>query len=250
VPTATPTRTPTPAPTRDARADRDARAHRDAPRPPALPTPTPRHPTCGDGFVDRPGEECDDGNLSARDGCTSTCKFEVGVYCTLSQGGWGQTCKNGNPGCIRDSGFPAVFPSGLRIGDPAGPDGPNHGYTALWRSSAAIDGYLPGGRSAGPLTGDLVDPASTPGGSLAAQLVGVKLDVGILGLPSSLRMLGCVVPALRGKTIAELVTAADVALAGGVAPAGATLSDLARALEIVNLNFDACSVNNHCLAAD
>ena len=35
-----------------------------------------RDPSCGDGFVDGPGEECDDGNVENGDGCDSTCNSE------------------------------------------------------------------------------------------------------------------------------------------------------------------------------
>jgi cysteine-rich repeat protein len=35
-----------------------------------------RTPTCGDGVVDGPGEECDDGNNANGDGCDSTCQSE------------------------------------------------------------------------------------------------------------------------------------------------------------------------------
>jgi len=42
-----------------------------------------RQPICGDNFVDSgAGEECDDGNLAAGDGCTGGCKVEVGWVCT------------------------------------------------------------------------------------------------------------------------------------------------------------------------
>jgi cysteine-rich repeat protein len=33
-----------------------------------------RDPSCGDGIVDGPGEECDDGNNVSFDGCSSTCQ--------------------------------------------------------------------------------------------------------------------------------------------------------------------------------
>jgi cysteine-rich repeat protein len=35
-----------------------------------------RTPTCGDGIVDGPGEECDDGNNTNFDGCSATCQTE------------------------------------------------------------------------------------------------------------------------------------------------------------------------------
>lgn len=35
-----------------------------------------RVPTCGDGIVDGPGEDCDDGNVANGDGCSATCQDE------------------------------------------------------------------------------------------------------------------------------------------------------------------------------
>lgn len=41
-----------------------------------IPPPPPPPPCCGDGTVDS-GEECDDGNTSNGDGCSSTCQTEL-----------------------------------------------------------------------------------------------------------------------------------------------------------------------------
>jgi cysteine-rich repeat protein len=40
-------------------------------------------PACGDGVVD-PGDQCDDGNTLASDGCSATCTVEAGWACTGS----------------------------------------------------------------------------------------------------------------------------------------------------------------------
>lgn len=45
-------------------------------------------PACGDARVD-PGEDCDDGNTTAADGCDDKCKIEVGYTCPLP----GTKCK-------------------------------------------------------------------------------------------------------------------------------------------------------------
>jgi cysteine-rich repeat protein len=37
--------------------------------------------SCGDSTLD-PGEQCDDGNTTAADGCSATCAFEAGYYCS------------------------------------------------------------------------------------------------------------------------------------------------------------------------
>jgi fibro-slime domain-containing protein len=45
-------------------------------------------PACGDARVD-PGEDCDDGNTTAADGCDATCKIEMGYTCPIP----GTKCK-------------------------------------------------------------------------------------------------------------------------------------------------------------
>lgn len=236
-PSATPPPTATPAPTA-------------TPVPTATPTPTNGSPTCGDGIVQRPLEECDDGNLVNGDGCSTTCNLEPGEYCTFTQGGWGAKCSGNNPGCLRDQGFPGAFPTGLRIGDLAGPDGAGNGFTAHWTTSQAVEDFLPAGGTSGALTGDLVDATTTPAGNIAGQLVGVKLDVAIAGLPDDMHLLGCVAPNLRDLTVAQLIAAADAAVATGTLPPGVSFSDLAEALTAVNENFDNCTANEGCLGED
>ena len=157
-------------------------------------------------------------------------------------------CHGGNVGCIRDNGFAAAFPNGLLIGDQSGLNGATGGFAALWTTSTAIRNYLPGGGPPSVLTADLTNPLSTPAGVLAAQLVSVKLDIGIAGTPGNLHFVKCVVPALIGKTINQLVAIADQAVAGGALPSGVTLSNINDALTAVNENFDSCSSNGGCLA--
>src|SRR4051794_1405055 len=49
---------------------------------------------CGDGHVD-PGEECDDGNETNGDGCSSACKTELPV-CGNGKVESGEQCDDGN----------------------------------------------------------------------------------------------------------------------------------------------------------
>jgi cysteine-rich repeat protein len=214
---------------------------------PGGPTPTAGMGTCGDGVVDTPGEQCDDGNLTNGDGCSSTCKIEVGEVCSFTPGGWGARCAGDNPGCRRDAGFASAFPAGLLIGDQAGHDGPAGGFAALWTTPQAIEAYLPAGGKAGALTADLTNPSSTPAGVLGGHLVAAKLNVAIAGTPANLRLLGCVHPQLRNLTIGQLIALADQAVATGSLPAGLKLSDLTQALDAVNNNFDDCEQNLGCL---
>lgn len=46
--------------------------------------------TCGDSITVT-GEDCDDGNTSDEDGCSSTCKLESNSYC-INNGSSADTC--------------------------------------------------------------------------------------------------------------------------------------------------------------
>lgn len=163
-------------------------------------------------------------------------------------GGWGTSCSGNNAGCRRDANFSSAFPSGLRVGDLAGPDGASNGFTALWTSSAAVETYLPDGSTSGALTADLVDPGTTPAGNLASQLVAVKLSLAIAALPPSLRLVACGDEDLHGLTVAQLAALGDAAVATGSLPSGVSFTSLASTLAAVNLNFDNCTRNDGCLA--
>jgi len=67
---------------------------------------------CGDGFID-PGEQCDDGNLLDGDGCTMSCAFESGVELTQVGTIIGRQLNptgggNPDPEVIRDGDKPPV----------------------------------------------------------------------------------------------------------------------------------------------
>ena len=116
------------------------RARRTAPTPPPTPSPTT--------------------------GCATTCK-------TLSQGGWGQTC-NSNPnsnGCLLETSFTTLYPSGLTIGCTA------TGNKILFTSAFAVENALPSTGPPAALTTSYTNPASSgSGGTLKGQLATAKLN--------------------------------------------------------------------------
>lgn len=95
---------------------------------------------CGNGVVE-PGEECDDGNTSDGDGCSSECRYEhpdrlLGAqFCTLSQGAWGAPdgIANGPRGFV--TRYPQILP--ITIGGP--------GRSTTVNTQAALMAYLPAG---------------------------------------------------------------------------------------------------------
>lgn len=212
-------------------------------------------PTCGDGISNPPGEECDDGNTSNDDGCSSTCKLELGQFCTFEAVEWGSVCAGTGAACLRDAGFVAAFPSGLEVGDLAGPNGPPGGATAIWTTPAHIEAYLPDGGAAGLLGLDSLGSTTTSAGSLASELVTAKLNRALGGEDAAnarplgeLVLLGCFPRPLQGRTVDELIASADVAVANGTLPEDVTLSDLAASLASVNQNFPGCGESVGCLA--
>jgi hypothetical protein len=184
---------------------------------------------------------------------------EESNYETYSQGGWGTSCQDAPPGCVRDEFFPTVFPNGLKVGvSPI--DGGDVTYTLLLTSSAAVEAFLPEGGPSGPLTGDEVDQASSSAGSLAGQLVAATINVafdaaGILGNGgdngvdlADLVFVDCAHAELIGSSVTELLQLSNAVISGSIPPPGSlTYSDLTTALEAINLNFHGGTVNNGCL---
>jgi hypothetical protein len=186
-------------------------------------------------------------------------RIDVGDFKTFTHGGWGARCEGQNPGCLRDAHFAQVFPSGMILGDPDGDD--NDGvWTLVLTSSAAVKEYLPDGGTPGTLTGDLVNPSTTPAKNLASQLTAATLnvafnDAGFLMGANDATKLGDLIyvanvdSALIGLTVRQLLAHANHAVAGQVnlLPSGVSLSDLSTALTKLNENFDNGTVSRGSL---
>jgi hypothetical protein len=218
--------------------------------------------TAGDGSVEATFKLV----VTSADGCKDSCEVTFGCtppehFCTYTQGGWGSGCpdsqkdrmKSPQPGCIRDHFFAQVFPNGVIIGDPNGPDGDNF-YAAKWTTAAAVEAFLPGTGTPGKLTHDLTNPTSTPAGVLAGQLLALRLNVefscaGIflnLGMPGTC-FSSFVIPESCGKfaglTVTRFQAIADSAVGGklqALVPFGATLSDVNYTANCLNEMFDEC----------
>jgi len=187
--------------------------------------------------------------LTADDG---DCELDPGDFYSFTQGGWGQDCSGGAdgfPGCFRDLHFDSVFPNGMTLGDPDGPDGDGV-YSLVLETSQAVADLLPNGSTPGPLTADEVNPLVSSAGVLAGQLVAAKLnvafdDAGVFdGLKNNtviktgdLVFVGCVPVYLLGRTVRQVIAVTDGYIAGNVfLPPGVTASDLGAALDVVNNN--------------
>ena len=131
------------------------------------------------------GEECDDGNTEAGDGCSSDCRYEDNFwlgrqFCTLTQGAWGAPngIANGPNGFL--TLHPGILP--VTIGGP--------GRSTTLHTVAALTAYMPKG---GPpqrrllwgtrdlYTADDVNNNDDGAGVLAGQTVSLALAVALSG---------------------------------------------------------------------
>ena len=190
-------------------------------------------------------------------------EIEPGDFCTQTQGGWGSTPRGNNTGALLHANFAAVFPSGLVVGDPDGPDA-DASFAILLTSAPAITDYLPAGGTPAALTADLTDPVVTSSGVFGGQLVAATLNVAFdaAGIgkagpsgafsPGTLGTLvyvaGSVEAPLEGLSVNDVLALANVAISGGGTPAGVTISDLSDALATLNENFVDCDTNDGDLA--
>jgi hypothetical protein len=170
------------------------------------------------------------------------CNIPPGTCRTQTQGGWGATCHGGNPGCLRDANFNAVFPSGLTVGG---------NFTILFVTSASIDTFLPAGGTPSVLTGNHVDPSSTEAGVFAGQVVSLAISLAFsnAGVPTFCTDLGSlVVPTgvhspsgpFAGWSVNQIFALANQVLGGNTAalPAGISVSNLNDVVDAINNNFD------------
>lgn len=118
----------------------------------------------------------DSADLTVDFGYDQDCEIGSRDFVTFTQGGWGTECSGGNPGCLRDAHFAAVFPAGLVIGDQDGPDGDGF-HALLLTTSQAVEDFLPAGGTSGVLDRDETDVTSTSAGVFAGQLVAATLSV-------------------------------------------------------------------------
>ncbi|MCL4305542.1 T9SS type A sorting domain-containing protein [bacterium] len=162
------------------------------------------------------------------------CTIDPGEYRTQTQGGWGNNCNGGNPGCIRDAWFPSVFPAGLTIGG---------GFTIHFTSANAVRTFLPAGSTPGVLTQNYTDPSSTSAGVFAGQVTALSISVGfgLAGVPGfgDFSWLEVGAGPFTGYTVAEILTMANAVLGGnlGALPPGKSVSDLNEVVDNINQNF-------------
>ena len=150
--------------------------------------------------------------------------------CTVTQGGWGAPAHGNNPGTFLNSKFSTVFPSGVTIGGT---------FHLLFTSADAIRAFLPQGGPPAALTSSATNPTTrTSAGVFAGQVLALQLNVDLEGF-GSLVLTGTGT-SLDGKTVAQILASANIALGGGALPAGFTFSSLNDLIDNLNSAFDGC----------
>lgn len=191
----------------------------------------------------------DSANLA---GARLVCGYKVFVHpklegCTRTQGGWGAKPSGNNAGALLKKWFSTVYPSGVEIGVAGAA-----GYSAKFTSAAAIEKFLPAGATPGVLTGDKLNPLTTPAGVFAGQVLALQLNVdfsaaGKLGPTAigTLQFLNTGNANLDGKTVADVLADANKVLGGGALPSYVTsVSDFNDLVTDLNEGFDNCTVTD------
>lgn len=188
-------------------------------------------------------------NVAVEDLSGCTYSPGAGEYRTQTQGGWGGNASGNNPGSYRDANWSGAFPNGLVVGCT---------HTITFTSSAAIQAFLRGGGSPGPLTQSYTNP---PGGGrnaignvLANQVVTLALSLGFDAYDKSFgsgdTWLGDLIIAsgeFAGMTVNELYGHAEKGL-GGCSNLY-DFSKLNNAVTAINQNFvDGNSAGSYLVA--
>ena len=132
--------------------------------------------------------------------------------CTVTQGGWHTNPHGNNPGTLLANDFPTVYPSGVTIGGT---------FTLTFDSAAAVRAFLPAGGTPGVLTSSATDPTTSAAGVFAGQVLALQLNVDLEHYGSV--VIGGTGTTFDGKTVADVLAAANIAL--GVGPLACGLHD-------------------------
>ncbi len=185
--------------------------------------------------------------------------FTNGEFVSFGQIAWGQTPAGQNSGTLLESRYDSVFaPSEqLEVGIP-GPAG----FSIIFDNPDDLSAYLPSIGTPGPLTADLLDPASSASGAFGGEVLALALNVAFSDAdllahppgvpfgdlvfqnldPSTLNnidggsIFGPEIEQLNGMSVRDLLSEADLALGGGASPF--TVDELIALVSPVNMVFD------------
>ena len=168
-----------------------------------------------------------------------------GVYCTQTQGGWGQdSCSGGNVACLRDAHFNTVYPTDLVVG------GTN---TLTFNNASDVAAYLPAGGTPASLITNHTNPTTTESGVFGGQVTALRLNrdfsasgFGKVGLPCPLGELTIAdtEDPFYGWTVNDFLDMAEDVLGGDSPPSGITISDVNDTATAINENYVDCTTDN------
>jgi hypothetical protein len=129
------------------------------------------------------------------------------------------------------------------------------GKTMRFNGATYVERYLPAGKTPNKLDGNYTNPTTTSSGVFGGQVLSLQLNVdfnaagiidGVDGSIGNLRLCNTGT-SLDGKTINEILAAANKALGGGLRPTGYTYSSLNDLVTHLNEAFDNCNVSTWAL---
>ena len=100
--------------------------------------------------------------------------FTAGEFVTFNQGEWGETPVSGNVGALLENNYDSIFaPSDLLE---VGIHG-SAGFSIIFDNPDDLIAYLPSNGTAGALTADLLDPASSASGVFGGEVAALALNI-------------------------------------------------------------------------
>ena len=176
---------------------------------------------------------------------TNSTSMNTNKYCSFTQGGWGSPPNGNNPGTILRNNFSAVYPSGIcEIGIPG-----SAGYSIKFKSSSAIQAFLPSGGRPGALNADWVNPLSSSAGVFGGQVLALKLNVdfGSFFFGAAANSFGDLVindpsSPFSGRTVRSILALCNAAIGGS--NTGYSYSSLSTIADTLNQSFDNCVANS------
>ena len=188
--------------------------------------------------------------------CTTNC-FDAGVLlitakqtsrftgCTVTQGGWGAAPHGNNPAAFLAAHFPAAPGVTIGLGYPTFLQVPP--FFLNFTSAGAVGAFLPQGGTPGALSASAINPTSgTSAGVFAGQVLALTLNVQLQQFGSL--VLSGTGTSLDGKTVDQVLAAANTAISGGALPAGFTYSSLNDLVDALNNSFDGCVADDFATA--
>jgi hypothetical protein len=156
---------------------------------------------------------------------------------TVTQGGWGAKPSGDNPGMLLKNNFSTVYPSGVSIGDSG-----VGCFKLTFTTAKAIENFLPQSTTPGKLTKSATNPTSSKAGVFAGQVLALELNVDFSNagkLPSGLASFVLISGPAAGKTVAQVLADANLALGCGTLPSYASsISALNDIVDSINELFD------------